>query len=127
MKTKNLFIVLLVGLGLLTQALNAQNGPANRRGPAAPESTPIANPEECPYYAEFACPGCDATSPADCPYALEGTCPNNQYGPTTERGPQDNPLAEPKRDGTGGPGKPANPAGPQDGTAPGKGNRGGRG
>ncbi|MBI2511837.1 MAG: hypothetical protein HYV96_07660 [Opitutae bacterium] len=29
----------------------------------------------------------------------------------------------PKKDGTGGPGKPANPAGPQDGTSPGPGPR----
>jgi len=55
-------------------------------------------------------PNRGATNPARAPVA-NGT---GQSRPT------------PKKDGTGGPGKPANPTGPQDGTSPGPGPKGPR-
>jgi len=126
MKTKNLIVSLFFGLGLLSQALVAQNGPANAR----PEDAPFADPSECPYFGENECPGCQLGSPEDCPYAVDGTCPNASSRPNGERfgnqGPRANPEAEPRLDGSGGWGQPTDPAGPQDGSAPGAGYRGGR-
>lgn len=110
MKTRNLLGSLLFGLGLLTQALIAQGGPANGRGSARPDSAPLGHPDDCIYYVAGECPGCQLGGPEECPFALDGTCPNT-----------------PKLDGTGGPGKPGNPGGPQDGTAPGRRHGGGRG
>ncbi len=134
MKTNKLVASLVIGLGLLTQALIAQGGPANGRGPARPDSAPIGNPEACPYFIDGQCPAGEFGVPGECPRAIDGTCPMDQVGPNGDRpgcpgngGVCPNPDGEPKRDGTGGPGKPANPAGPQDGTAPGQGHRGGRG
>ena len=131
MKTKNVIAGLFLGLGLLTQALIAQAGPANGRGNARPDSAPIANPDECPYYVDGQCPACELGFPEECPYAIDGACPCGQVGPSGERSGnrdfQPNPDADPKLDGTGGRGKPANPDGPQDGSAPGQGHRGGRG
>jgi hypothetical protein len=134
MKTKTMLATLAISFGLLTQALFAQQGPANGRGNARPDAAPIANPEECPFLVDGVCPGCLVNSPEDCPFAVDGTCPNGQFGPDGEWiGSQGtprarlNPDAAPKLDGTGGRGQPANPDGPQDGTAPGVGYRGGRG
>ncbi len=131
MKTKNLFVTMFFGLGLLTQALIAQGGPANSRGNARPDTTPITNPEECPYIVNGECPGCLIGSPEDCPFAIDGICPGTPVGPNGAQpgtpGARLNPDADPKLDGTGGWGKPANPDGPQDGSAPGQGYRGRRG
>jgi hypothetical protein len=131
MKTRNLLVTMFFGLGLLTQALIAQGGPANSRGNARPETAPITNPEECPYVVNGECPGCLIGSPEDCPFAIDGICPGTPVGPNGAQpgtpGARLNPDADPKLDGTGGYGKPANPDGPQDGSAPGQGYRGGRG
>ena len=134
MKTKNVLTSLVIGFGLLAQALLAQGGPPADRGQARPDGAPIAHPEECPYYIDGSCPACELGFPEECPYAIDGNCPSGQIGPKGEPpgyqgqgGARLNPDADPKLDGTGGRGKPANPAGPQDGSAPGQGYRGGRG
>jgi hypothetical protein len=131
MKTRNLFVSMFLGFGLLTSALIAQGGPASSRGNNRPDTAPIANPEECPYIVNGECPGCLLGSPEDCPFAVDGICPGSQVGPNGNRpgnpGVHVNPDADPKLDGTGGRGQPANPAGPRAGSAPGQGYRGGRG
>jgi len=128
MKIKNLLVSLSLSLGLVAVALSAQGGPGNGRGSSHPDTPPVANPEACPYLVDGACPGCPVASPEECPKAVDGVCPERPGDPNLE-GPACplNPDGQPKRDGSGGPGKPANPAGPQDGTAPGQGHRGGRG
>lgn len=134
MTTKNLVVGSLLGFGLLSHALIAQAGPANGRVNARPDSAPIGNPDECPYFVEGQCPACKLGFPEGCPNAIDGECPCGQVGPNDERpgyednpGARPNPDADPKLDGTGGRGKLANPTGPQDGSAPGQGCRGGRG
>jgi hypothetical protein len=99
MKTKLLAITSLLFAALsFSPALLAGNGP----GPGAGRG-------QCVY-----------GSPENCPNYQAGTCPGPQMrGQGNGNHGANNPNRAPKRDGTGGPGKPANPTGPQDGSGPG--------
>jgi hypothetical protein len=94
MKTKLLLVSLLVTAGLVASTFAAAG---RGKGPGGNQGNPPADqpPAVCPQN-----PGCprapDCTPNPDCP-RQNGTC-------------------QPKRDGTGGPGKPANPSCPQDGS-----------